>query len=356
MATREKKTGLVETKEYSLNDYLEKNYTSFNEEEKEEEWLDIGQPFRDITGLKGIPKGQTTIVRGFSNTGKSTMLYQTAVACQKVNILPVIINTENSLSKTHLELMGFDYNKPHMIVDNDFLLDNFGYKRNKDIYDASIEDVAEFVNDMLNKQRIGDLKTELFFFWDSVGSIDCLQSLKAYEKDAQSNNMWNANALEKSFKSILNNRIPASKKKKYEYTNSFMVVQKIWLDNMQGSGVVKHKGGEAFYYGSRLIMHFGGIQSHSTRLVTAIKGGQEITFGIETKLDVKKNHVNGISYSDGKIISTPHGFIAATKDALDEYKKEHLSYFKEMLGGDGDFELKMKELSLKEKMALEMAQ
>lgn len=57
-----------------------------------------------------------------------------------------------------------------------------------------------------------------------------------------------------------------------------------------------------------------------------------------------KNHINGLGYEDGKIIVTPHGFLAG-KDATEEkasieaYKKEHADYWKEIIGVDGDFEL-----------------
>jgi hypothetical protein len=58
-----------------------------------------------------------------------------------------------------------------------------------------------------------------------------------------------------------------------------------------------------------------------------------------------KNHINGLGYEDGKIIVTPHGFLAG-KDAAEEkisiekYKTEHAEYWKEIIGTDGDFDLK----------------
>jgi hypothetical protein len=61
-----------------------------------------------------------------------------------------------------------------------------------------------------------------------------------------------------------------------------------------------------------------------------------------------KNHINGLGYEDGKIIVTPHGFLAG-KDAAEEkvsiekYKTEHAEYWKEIIGTDGDFVLKEEE-------------
>ena len=48
---------------------------------------------------------------------------------------------------------------------------------------------------------------------------------------------------------------------------------------------------------------------------------------------------------DGKIIVTPHGFIAGKeateeKASIEKYKKEYADYWKEIIGTDGDFDLK----------------
>jgi len=129
---------------------------------------------------------------------------------------------------------------------------------------------------------------------------------------------------------LLNNTIPNSRKVNKPYTNTLVAVQKIWIDNMN-QGVVKHKGGETFYLGARLITHFGGIVSHSTKKVVATSKKRDVAYGIETKIGVAKNHIDGplggISM-EGKIISTPHGFIYP--DDLDEYKKENILYFRNL--------------------------
>jgi hypothetical protein len=58
-----------------------------------------------------------------------------------------------------------------------------------------------------------------------------------------------------------------------------------------------------------------------------------------------KNHINGLGYDDGKIIVTPHGFIAGKDTAeektnIEKYKKEYADYWKDIIGTDGDFDLK----------------
>ena len=132
----------------------------------------------------------------------------------------------------------------------------------------------------------------------------------------------------------MNNTIPGSRKQNKPYTNSLIAVQKIWIDNL-GAGVVKHKGGEAIYYGSRLVYHFGGVAAHSTSVVKATSKKREVAYAIDTKVGVAKNHIDGdlggISL-EGKIVSTPHGFIFA--EDLDQYKKDNILYFRNILGDE----------------------
>jgi hypothetical protein len=52
-----------------------------------------------------------------------------------------------------------------------------------------------------------------------------------------------------------------------------------------------------------------------------------------------------LGYEDGKIIVTPHGFLAGKEAAeekvsIEKYKTEHAEYWKEIIGTDGDFDLK----------------
>jgi hypothetical protein len=106
-----------------------------------------------------------------------------------------------------------------------------------------------------------------------------------------------------------------------------------------GMPAVKHKGGEAAYYGARLIYHFGGTLSHGTKKVKATSKGKEVTFGIETKISVVKNQIDGDLGGialEGKIISVPTGLISVEKTSIDQYKKDNILYFRNILGEELD--------------------
>lgn len=323
----------IKKKTFDLNQYKVKT-NAVTVPDKPLEWIQCSKALQEQTGLLGFPRGYVTLSRGFSNTGKSTSLLEGMVASQKSGSLPVIFDVENNLGKDRLTAMGFDWNGEHILVQNDFLLKEFGRKVDKNRGEASIEDLAMAINFFLDEQEAGYLPRNLDFYIDSIGVLNCVRSINAEDKGTSDNNMWNAGAYERAFKYLLNNRIPASRKEDSEFTNSLAAVQKIWIDNM-GAGVVKHKGGEAFYFGSRLIYHFGGIAAHGAKGVSATSKGKDVSYGIKAKVSIAKNHIDGplggISM-DGEVISTPHGFIGADKDSIDKYKKENILFFRKILG------------------------
>ena len=320
-------------KVFSLDDF-KKKIGGEDSPAKPLEWYNCSEAVQKATGLPGFPKGYVSLSRGFSNTGKSTSVLEAAVNAQKQGDMPIFIDTENNIGRERLKLMGFDWSGNYLYLDNEYLLREFGKKKDKDRNEAAIEDQADAIHFFLNLQEAGELPFNLLFVIDSLGTLDCVRSINAQEKGTSDNNMWNAGAFEHSFKSIINSRIPASRKQNKEYINTLIAVQKIWIDSM-GAGVVKHKGGEAFFFGARLIYHHGGIAAHGTKLVGGTSKGRTVNYGIETKINVAKNHVDGplggISL-EGKLVSTPHGFIFS--EDIDKYKKDHILYFRNILGDE----------------------
>lgn len=315
-------------KKFSLDDF-KKKIGAENVPSKQLKWILIDEALTEATGMPGIPKGYVTLFRGYTNTGKSTALMKGIVNAQKAGDLPIIIDTENNIDdgNERLTQMGFDWDGPHILVNNSYLLKNFGKLQDKDRKEASIEDLGKAIYYFLDQQEGGNLPFNLFFAIDSIGTLNCIKTINALEKDTSDNNMWNAGAYEKTFLSMLNNIIPNSRKTDSPYTNTVAAVQKIWYDSM--NKVVKHKGGETWFFGARLIYHFGGIITHGTARVVATSKKRELNYGFENKVNIAKNHVDGewggISLQ-GKIISTPHGFVYP--DKLDEYKKNNILYFR----------------------------
>ncbi len=59
----------------------------------------------------GIPQGHIVLLRGHSDTGKTTAMIEGAVAAQKRGILPVFIITEMKWSWEHAKMMGLEINE-----------------------------------------------------------------------------------------------------------------------------------------------------------------------------------------------------------------------------------------------------
>jgi len=346
----------IEKKSFNVDDFIQQNNLSTVVKDKPLEWITLSPAFHKATGIPGFPKGYVTLVRGYSNTGKSTSMYEGIKSCQKLGILPVIIDTENNFSWEYAETIGIEYTP---IIDEDGVIINYrgdflyfdttslknkygGYdyaegkekktKRNK----AVLEDVAHLIDDLLDLQNNDKLDRELCFFWDSIGSINCFKSVLS----KSNNNMWNAGALSTAFNDIFNDSIPSSRKEGQKYTNTFVGVQKIWLDSMNGAGVIKHKGGEAAFYGARLIVHMGGVVSHGTSRLFATAKGNTYYYATKTKIKIIKNQINGIEY-EGEIASTPHGFI--NPDDKNDYTTKYKSFLLKKLNITEDVELEMGE-------------
>ncbi|HCW06050.1 MAG TPA: hypothetical protein DGG95_01650 [Cytophagales bacterium] len=322
-------------------------------------WIPIDVGLKQATGMPGVPKGYVTLFRGYSNTGKSTAVMRAIVNAQRMGDLPIIIDTENNIDigNQRLTLMGFDWNKPYILVNNKFLLENFGKKQDKNRNEASIEDLAKAMYYFLDQQAAGELPIDIFFGIDSIGTLNCIKTINASEKDETQNNMWNAGAYEKAFMYLLNNTIPSSRKINKPHTNTVVATQKIWIDNMN-KGVVKHKGGETWNLGARLIFHMGGIITHGTKAATADSKKRTVSYGVETKISVAKNHIDGplggISMQ-GTIISTPLGFVYP--DDIEAFKKKNILYFRNLFEDDSinaeDLTLSTKNIDANGKISFE---
>ena len=328
--------------------------------DKPQDFIIMPEAFIEATKLPGIPMGVTTIIHGHSNTGKSLLKNCLIASAQRQGIMPVIIETENNFSwqfaidcgvkaepvygdveveemdfetgeiKTHTENRIINYIGDFMYFDSEMIVNMYGdvdhakgVRVSKKRTVPVIEDVAMLVKEILDDQEDGKLPMPLLFIWDSVGSIPCYASLVS----SKGNSQWDAKALQDSFNILLNNRIPSSKKVSSPYTNTFVAVNKIWLDSMSVPGAapsVQLKGGTALLYPARLTILLGGSIKAATQKLQATSKGEKYTYGLKTKIKVVKNQLDSpynLTY-EGTFCCVPDGMVSENK--LDEYKKEHI--------------------------------
>ena len=325
-------------------------------------WIIMPKAFQEATQLVGLPENFVISVIGHSNVGKSTLVNHAIASAQRQGLIPVIIDTENAFSFQYAINMGFEaepiygdvtieevdqetgeitekterqiinWEGNFIYYNNHILCERFGdidYSKgtrvSKKRKTAVVEDVAACINELLDAQDNGEIEQGFLFVWDSVGSIN---SYREYTTEGKSANpAWTAGAISTAFSTIVNDRIPSSKKITSKYNNTFLYINKIWLDFMSnplGPAIMKTKGGNSLHYATRLQILLGGQLTSGTKRLTATYKGFTYSYGIETKIKILKNHLDSPfnTLRESKIIATDIGFIS--QDDLEEYKKKHM--------------------------------
>ena len=304
---------------------------------KTDRFFDLGDAFLDATGLPGPAMGHINMLLGHSDTGKTTALVKTAVDAQKKGILPVFIITEQKWDFPHAKLMGMDVEEVVDTETGEIEYDGFFLFNNHFEY---IEQITDYINELLDAQEKGELDYDLLFLWDSVGSVPCKMTW-----EGKGGKQHNASVLSDKIGMGLNQRISGSRRTDRQHTNTLVVVNQPWVelpDNPFGQPKIKAKGGEALWLNSTLVFLFGNQKGAGTTKISAVKDKRKVKFATRTKISIMKNHVNGLGYEDGKILVTAHGFMKGKdsteeKKSVEEYKSENSDFWKKQLGIDGDF-------------------
>jgi hypothetical protein len=313
---------------FNLDKFKEKKLLNTNVKFKEQKWIPFSKALQESISIPGAPVGHISLLRGHSNTGKTTAMLELAVNAQKMGILPVFIITEMKWSWEHAKQMGFELED---IVDQETgeVVDHKGFFLYADRSTlGTIEDVAEFIADLLDEQRKGNLPYDLCFFWDSIGSIPCKMSVEANKN----NPMWNAGAMSQQFGNFINQRFPLSRKENSVYTNTMVAINKIWVapaENIMSQPKMKMKNGETMFLDASIVLTFGNITNSGTSKLKATKNGKEVEFAVRTKVSCDKNHVTGLQ-TKNVVIATIHGFISESE--INDYKKRYAKEWVNILG------------------------
>lgn len=386
-----KKTGLSSFKEKLGLNSTDKKTTTVSNANKPQSWIIMPKAFQEATKLSGIPESTVVSVIGHSNVGKTTLINHAITSAQRQGLIPVIIDTENSFSFQYAKSMGFSaepifgdvevedidpetgevtthtenqiihWDGNFLYYNNHILCERFGdidyakgvkTKTKRKI--AVVEDVASAINELLDAQDNGEIDQGFLFVWDSVGSIGCYREYNSGAGTGKIGNpMWTAAAISAAFNLIVNDRIPSSRKVSSKYSNTFLYVNKVWMDSMTnpvGPAIMQTKGGKSLKYATRLEILMGGQLTSGIKRLTATSKGVTYSYGIETKVKILKNHLDAphnVCY-EGKMIASDLGFISP--DDLDEYKKEHINEILKELNrlSEGDADITAKDVEFGE--------
>jgi hypothetical protein len=323
----------IKKKTFSLED-LQGKYST-KAKYKEDSFFDVGEAFYKACGIPGPAEGHINVFLGHSDTGKTTALVRSAIDAQKKGKLPVFIITEQKWDFQHAKLMGFDCELNETGEWSGTFLFNDGF--------SYIEQITDYINELIDEQQKGNIPYDLVFFWDSVGSVPCKMTF-----EGKGGKMHNASTLADKIGMGINQRITGSRKESEKFTNTLIIVNQPWVelpDNPFSQPRIKMKGGEAIFLNSTLVFLFGNQKNSGISKINATKNGRKVAFATRTKVSILKNHVNGIGFSDGRVIVTPHSFINDDANDIKKYKESHSSYWVEQFEkagekvDDGSFEL-----------------
>lgn len=271
-------------------------------------WLKMPQAVQDVLELPGLPFGNITCVYGKPDTGKTTFL-QTAIAqCQKQGILPILILTEHKFDFTRLsKFMGADPDS--MLV---FQPDNLekGYAHIEKIL-KDVKTGKLVIESPDGKDEIVDVSNlDIYIFWDSVGNTLSETELEYEVED------WDK-SMGKSAKAIktLTKRVNQLLSKVRSKVGICLLNQSYQSMPSYGPSIETPYGGEGVPYSSALVLRFRRVGD----LKITVKG-KDVIVGLETKIEVKKNHITH-KRPIGTVYTVASGMIDATKEAFDDYKK-----------------------------------
>jgi hypothetical protein len=321
-------------KGFSLENFKKSKNLTESSKFKKQRWIPFSPAVQDALSIPGIPMGQVTIARGGSDTGKTTLLIEAAIAAQQNEVLPIFIITEMKWDFAHAKKMGFEV---EAMADDETgeVVDYKGFFLYVDRSSLNtIEDVSSFIADILNEQKKGKLPYDLLFLWDSVGSIPCEMSVK----QGNNNPMWNAGAMATQFGNFINQQFPLSRKEKYPYTNTFFVINKTGVQpalTPMSQPRMTNKGGNAMYWDAAIVITFGNVTNSGTSKINVQHKGKKVEFAKRTKIAIDKIHADCGIATTSTVIVTPHGFIPDDPDAVKVYKKQYANeWFEETVDID----------------------
>jgi hypothetical protein len=299
---------------------------------KSDRFFDLGDAFLDATGIPGPAMGHINMFLGHSDTGKTTALVKTAVDAQKKGILPIFIITEQKWDWNHAILMGLEVDQVVDEETGEITNDGFFFFNSDFEY---IEQITEYINDIIDAQEKGEIPHDILFLWDSVGSVPCKMTF-----DGKGGKQHNASVLADKIGMGINQRISGSRKTDKPYTNTLVIVNQPWVelpDNPFGQPKIKAKGGEAIWLNSTLVFLFGNQKGAGTTKISITKDKRKVKIMTRTKVSIMKNHVNGLGYEDGRILVAPHGFMhgrddSEEKKSIEVYKKDYGNYISQVMG------------------------
>lgn len=298
------------------------------------EFIHFSSPIKNALKFQGFPIHNCSSISGYSDTGKTTILLEGIIQCQKSNILPIIISTEGKFSFEHAKYMGMDCDYEEVVDEETGELVkiwNKGFFVFKDGFE-NLEEMYEYIvsvcQDVLDETK--EFPYDVCFFVDSLNKLKCNAAILKITEDKMDLPMHNAKVHKNYFGGFIEPYVTNSKYKKYKRSITFVGILR--LHGGSNSVNPKETGGLVFAYDMAVKIYCGGKLEAALKVKDFKIDGQSVVVAKESKIRMDKNHFSGLN-TEGSVLITPHGFIGV--DEWDVYKKEHkneiVKYFKDIM-------------------------
>jgi recombination protein RecA len=280
-------------------------------------WLELSKPIQEATELPGLPFGNITCVYGKPDTGKTTLLMEAIAACQRNDILPILILSEHKFDFTRLSSWMDADPEALLVIHTDTLEAGYSFieKILKDLKNGKLVIEKEEGDDLILDMTDNDC----FIMWDSIGNTLSTSQLE-YETEDWSKNMGKHAQAIKALTKRVNHLLSKVRSK----CGILFLNQSYTSMPSYGPPVETPYGGDGVPYSSALV-----LRTRRKMDLKMASGGKDSVIGLETLIEVKKNHITHKKLQ-ASVYTVASGMIPATKTALDEYKKFMLKKQKEM--------------------------
>lgn len=270
-------------------------------------YVEMSQVFKDAVELPGLPFGVVSCIYAKPDTGKTTLLMEGIVACQKQGILPILILTEFKFDFNRIDLMGGD-SEAILVIPAESIEDGYTYIESilRDLPNGKIS----FENEDGQDEEIDLGGQDVFLFWDSIGNTLSEKELDLDIDDWDKSMMKPAKAIK-----TLTRRANKLLGKVRDKAGILFLNQSYTTSTPQGFQKEVPYGGEGIPYTAALVIRLRKIKD-----IKMTSQGKDVVIGLQTKVQVIKNHIHHRKPTiDVFVVAT--GIIEADKKVLDEYKK-----------------------------------
>lgn len=271
---------------------IAKSYSETDDLMQVKSWITLKPFFKEGTGGEGFPCGHITQVVGEPDSGKTTLIMEGMVACQKAGGVVYLIDSEHKFSLQRLALMG---GVPKDVV----------FLRVESLEEAWTN--IDFVLKEVATLREEGIKVPMMMVWDSVAA-----SVPSSIMDSEAGDFHVAVEAKLNNKNVRRLR-QAIKKTDLAcvFINHFYMTQP--KTKFEKSKMII-KGGEELSFMSTLIL----LTQKGAKIERTVKG-EEQKIGRYTRYTVHKGHFHG--RTSVKEVAVVDIGILDSDEALNEYKK-----------------------------------